>query len=291
MRGEPTGQSGSKRDVKLDRISNLPSDVTEKILSRLPIRDAVRTNVLSRQWRYKSGHTSTSCFKSLKALQIDNATMSQDVLENMIVSCPLLATLTLIDCDGFTHLKVNATCLRTLAVIVRVPGTCSNLVNFFVHLPQIRDLGISKYFLKYLAVGGCPRKLARSCRYLRYLNLRMSFSNKDEVLTALCLLRSSPTLERLEIFSDHAAVEVENNYSLLDDNHNCVFSELRLVEIKGVSGAKAELDFIKFLLLSSPTLKSMKIKPASADGSLELLKKLLEFGRVSVNSKIIYLAP
>ena len=219
MRGEPTGQSGSKRDVKLDRISNLPSDVTEKILSRLPIRDAVRTNVLSRQWRYKSAilphlvfddrcvstrmnhtifvkivdrvlllhigpihkfkltlenfvatsdidiwilhlsrnsiktlilqigrggrYTIPSClfscqelfrlelshcllkpppstfkgFKSLKALQIDNATMSQDVLENMIVSCPLLVTLTLIDCDGFTHLKINATCLRTLAVI------------------------------------------------------------------------------------------------------------------------------------------------------------------------------
>lgn len=86
-------------------------------------------------------------------------------------------------------------------------------------------------------------------------------------------------------------MEEENNYSLLDDNQNCVFSELRLVEIKGVSGAKAELDFIKFLLLSSPTLNSMKIKPASADGSLGLLKKLLEFGRVSVNSKIIYLDP
>ncbi|KAK9941791.1 hypothetical protein M0R45_007485 [Rubus argutus] len=40
--------------MELDRISGLPNDVTEKILSRLPLRDAVRTSVLSSKWRYKS---------------------------------------------------------------------------------------------------------------------------------------------------------------------------------------------------------------------------------------------
>ncbi|XVF43343.1 hypothetical protein PTKIN_Ptkin02bG0032900 [Pterospermum kingtungense] len=36
-----------------DIIGNLPDDVTEKILARLPIQDAVRTSVLSKNWRYK----------------------------------------------------------------------------------------------------------------------------------------------------------------------------------------------------------------------------------------------
>ncbi|PRQ26565.1 putative F-box domain-containing protein [Rosa chinensis] len=40
--------------MELDRISNLPRDLAEKILSLLPIRDAVRTSVLSTKWRYKS---------------------------------------------------------------------------------------------------------------------------------------------------------------------------------------------------------------------------------------------
>ncbi|PRQ22298.1 putative F-box domain-containing protein [Rosa chinensis] len=40
--------------MELDRISSLPNDVTEKILSRLPLREAVRTRVLSSKWRYKS---------------------------------------------------------------------------------------------------------------------------------------------------------------------------------------------------------------------------------------------
>ncbi|XP_058193536.1 F-box/FBD/LRR-repeat protein At1g13570-like isoform X3 [Rhododendron vialii] len=36
-----------------DIISHLPSNVTGNILKGLPLRDAVRTSVLSRKWRYK----------------------------------------------------------------------------------------------------------------------------------------------------------------------------------------------------------------------------------------------
>ncbi|KAL0366300.1 UNVERIFIED_CONTAM: F-box/FBD/LRR-repeat protein [Sesamum radiatum] len=40
-------------DCEGDRISNLPSDITDNILKRLSMRDAVRTSILSRPWRYK----------------------------------------------------------------------------------------------------------------------------------------------------------------------------------------------------------------------------------------------
>lgn len=39
--------------VKSDRISNLPWDVLNSILLRLSLRDAARTSLLSRKWRYK----------------------------------------------------------------------------------------------------------------------------------------------------------------------------------------------------------------------------------------------
>ncbi|KAI3497936.1 hypothetical protein L1887_33569 [Cichorium endivia] len=35
-----------------DRISALPQAIIEKILTRMPIRDALRTSILSRKWRY-----------------------------------------------------------------------------------------------------------------------------------------------------------------------------------------------------------------------------------------------
>ncbi|KAK9051148.1 hypothetical protein SSX86_027774 [Deinandra increscens subsp. villosa] len=36
----------------MDRISTLPDNITEKILTLMPIRDALRTSILSRKWRY-----------------------------------------------------------------------------------------------------------------------------------------------------------------------------------------------------------------------------------------------
>ncbi|XP_019160008.1 PREDICTED: F-box/FBD/LRR-repeat protein At1g13570-like [Ipomoea nil] len=42
----------SKRREMEDKIFNLPSDVLNCILDHLPVRDAARTSILSREWRY-----------------------------------------------------------------------------------------------------------------------------------------------------------------------------------------------------------------------------------------------
>lgn len=46
-------QRARKRNKTTDRISNLPENATQKILECLPLRDAVRTSILSRHWRNK----------------------------------------------------------------------------------------------------------------------------------------------------------------------------------------------------------------------------------------------
>ncbi|RWR81288.1 F-box/FBD/LRR-repeat protein [Cinnamomum micranthum f. kanehirae] len=46
-------RTGQFSQGSIDSISNLPEDVMNLILVRLPIRDAVRTGILSKKWRYK----------------------------------------------------------------------------------------------------------------------------------------------------------------------------------------------------------------------------------------------
>lgn len=44
---------GSPKNFSADAISNLPANVIDSILARLSLRDAVRTSILSREWRYR----------------------------------------------------------------------------------------------------------------------------------------------------------------------------------------------------------------------------------------------
>ncbi|XP_062025373.1 F-box/FBD/LRR-repeat protein At1g13570-like isoform X2 [Rosa rugosa] len=356
-------------DIEFDNLSDLPSDVTEKILSFLPMKEAVRTSILSSKWRYKwamlpdlvfdelgfpgvlykhdklvkmvdhvlflhigpinkvklshKGLNGTadidrwilhlsrnsmkeftfefwkkpeykmpsclfSCqdlvhldlsncllkpprtfkgFKSLKKLQIESVTLTQDEFENLIVCCPLLKYLTMIDCRGFTKLKIDAPNLRILGLNCAfedlnlqhtlkltiicisleangdqgpVPGSSSNLLKLLAQCAHVQGLDIQNYFLKVRQEG-------------------------------------------------QALVGEVNSW--LDDNQNFQLRKLQIVEVHGISSTKAGLDFIKFLLLNSPMLEKVFCKPASYYRSLELLKKMIQFKRSSALAEIIYLDP
>jgi hypothetical protein len=55
-------------------------------------------------------------------------------------------------------------------------------------------------FVQYLAAGVLPKKIPTSCMDLSNLSLNINFDNLKEISAALCLLRSSPNLRKLEIF-------------------------------------------------------------------------------------------
>ncbi|TKY57754.1 F-box/FBD/LRR-repeat protein [Spatholobus suberectus] len=260
-------------------------------------------------------------FRNLKSLDLQHVTLAQDVFENLISSCPLLERLTLMNFDGFTHLNIDAPNLLffdiggkfedisfentfQLAVVSiglylnfeinqsRLHGGSSNLLKFFVHLPHVQRLEVQSYFLKYLAVGVVPIKLPRPCIDLSYLSIRINFNDLKEISAALCLLRSSPNLQELEILArpEEQTVLLTHTYCWEDVYFTCPVMQLRYVKIDCISGIKPELDFINFLLLYSPVLERMTVKPVSNAG-LELMKELLRFRRASGRAEIIYLDP
>ncbi|CDP07580.1 unnamed protein product [Coffea canephora] len=421
-----------KLEMEVDKISNLPGHIIDKILSHMSLRDAVRTSVLSSKWRYKwdtlphlifdnqsvlvssqdqtliknklvnivdhvlllhsgpiqkfklshrdlqgvsdidrwilflsrgalkefvleiwKGHryklpSSTyfcqdlihlelfNCllrppatfdgFKNLKSIDLQHITMDQDAFEHLISSCPLLERLTLMNFDGFTNLNIHAPNLLFFDIggvfenvsfqdtfqlaVVSIGlytntgfdrnltfGSAGNLIKFFAHLPRIQRLEVQSYFLKYLTAGKVPGRLPTPCIELSFLSLRINFNDVEESLAALCLLRSSPNLQELEMLArpeEQSAMRISANI-VEEDYENCPFNQLRFVKIAGISGLRQELNFIKFLLANSPVLEKMTVKPGSTDGGWELLKELmkelLRFRRASVQAQIIYLDP
>lgn len=261
-------------------------------------------------------------FKSLKSLDLQHITMDQSAFEYMITSCPLLERLTLMNFDRFAILNIHAPNLLFFDVggifedvsfqdtfhlaIVSIGlyvnaesdqnlafGGTGNLIKFFACLPHIQRLEVQSYFLKYLAAGTIPAKLPKPCVDLSFLSIRINFNDMEENLAALCLLRSSPHLQELEMLAraEEQQANVRTSSNIPENFESFTFNQLKFIKIVGISGIKQELNFINFLLANSPVLERMTVKPASIDGVWDLLKELLRFRRASVLAEIIYLDP
>lgn len=48
----PKGKKHGCRSVSSNILSNIPENIIDAILMRLPLRDTVRTSILSKKWRY-----------------------------------------------------------------------------------------------------------------------------------------------------------------------------------------------------------------------------------------------
>ncbi|XP_058724953.1 F-box/FBD/LRR-repeat protein At1g13570-like [Vicia villosa] len=280
---------------------------------------------LKLKWGYIRCPKTFEGFKHLKSLDLNMVQVEQDDLENLISSCPLLEDLTLSRLEDLQEITIHAPNLKFFklygefesisfdntyqltAISIELHmqfefegnqsilhGHSSNLLKFLDHQPCIQSLEIHSHFLKYLATGVVPLELPTPCINLRYLSLFINLDDLNQISAVLCLLRSSPNLKTLEIFVEESWFREQNVLSTPDSyNWEDIFSEpvmslgMQYVTINNISGFKDEIELIRFLLLYSPGLKKMIVKPKLLF-SLELKTKLIQFKRASEKVEVIY---
>ncbi|XP_074326946.1 F-box/FBD/LRR-repeat protein At1g13570-like [Apium graveolens] len=76
--------------TRIDFISNLPHDIIEIILTKLPIGDAVRTCVLSTKWRYRWATMTQLVFDDSCVCASNGSTLNEEKLCNFILRCLFL---------------------------------------------------------------------------------------------------------------------------------------------------------------------------------------------------------
>ncbi|XP_048127518.1 F-box/FBD/LRR-repeat protein At1g13570-like [Rhodamnia argentea] len=383
-------QMKKRRTQESDEISELPGHITDLILSRLPIKDAVRTSILSRKWRYKWSshsilaqyrtsvlshtgfltkgdidpwilHLSRGCireialyvcngekykiptslfdcrdlicltlygclakipssfegFKNLDALYLEHVELSPHGLEALASRCPLLKHLTLKNLEGITQVTIEARNLESLYIggafldvtfgvmnslkSVRVGfnnniknrqepnnANSNNLHEFFRDIHNIQILKIETYSLKYLAVAKVPQTLSYAFGHLKYLSTCIDFNSKEEILNVMCLIRSSPQLQKVE-FQNRSKNQQTKWINFWKDHHLCCLEQVQEVTMDVIYGTEPEMEFIEFLLASLRNLQTMTFRLDVEIGEMEVLIEMNYFRRASPQAKVFVL--
>ncbi|XP_052200547.1 F-box/FBD/LRR-repeat protein At1g13570 [Diospyros lotus] len=262
-------------------------------------------------------------FPCLKYLNLQQVLVAPDVLESLISSCPLLESLTLSYFDSLV-LSIHAPNLKYLSLEGEFKDIClentplllaisvamymtddigelfeqsssCNFDKFLGGVPQLERLTGHIYFTKYLSIGNDLGKLPITYHHLKIIELyQVSFDDMKEILVILRLIMNSPCLQELQISdSSNLSVALEPpDLGFWEEESPCdhKFRLLKTVKITDMSGVPHEMEFIKFLLESSPVLETMNIVPSvnATDGKFNTLVELLRFRRASAQAEIIF---
>ncbi|KAJ0683235.1 putative F-box domain, leucine-rich repeat domain superfamily, F-box-like domain superfamily [Helianthus annuus] len=261
-------------------ISSMPDNVVTNILDRLPLQDAVRTSILSRNWR-----------QGIKDLTICND------------DGPLLNLPThLFSCLELRHLKLDSCYFDPPASFHGFPNLLSlelhnvqiesgEVIEFFSQCPALTNLKMLTYSLCYLdgklvsssiifeLLGVLPKLQELYLEFLWFKFLEDGAKKRSPT--------SFPCLKTLKL----SAIDLENAaICSLDVDYNTMgMLQLRSVVFTYSNASESEVYLIKYILACSPFLKKIVIRPRSClalGEQLMFARKLLKLHRASPNVDI-----
>ncbi|GKB66983.1 F-box/FBD/LRR-repeat protein [Tanacetum coccineum] len=367
--------------VNPDGISGLPQDITGYILACMPIRDAIRTSILSRKWRsgwksmtklvfddkmvkdpsncqqlkkYKFASTILNVLLiitgSIPEIKIEVSELDVDSeldhiicylsrnnhlkkicflgslkhcykLPSSFFSLQGLEEIGLYNClfrppiifDGFS--KLRSLCFGNVDI------TSKTFLPFLSNCPLLRDLALMGDYSRDFATGGnkftfvellqcvplieilvieggMPHKLPTSLVHLKYLLLEVCYDKEYIVSSALCLIRSSPNLEKISLtaYDKSDTAHISKTFPGIQDYSGFTLDHLEIFQMVYFANEDLKVDFLKLIMAISPVLKKAQIvlyKSVSLEKENEMLRNLLElpFPRASPSAKLIIKRP
>ncbi|XP_027774858.1 uncharacterized protein LOC114078361 [Solanum pennellii] len=212
------------------------------------------------------------------------------------VDCPLLEDLVLKDIDNPYFMSINAPNLRELVLEDE-----DDFVNIFSSIPALECFSWDLFEVDNGSTKVIPTRLPSVLNCLKCLFMSgITLGEFFELSFALCIIRSSPNLEEIEI-------KIVTNECILSDGDyfECVpqevvdeipawfsditFNHLRTVNFYDVLLEEVEMQLIKVLLAKSPSLVKMVIKPRQMETnkSLNVLAEITKFQRQSSKAEVV----
>ncbi|XP_016438128.1 F-box/FBD/LRR-repeat protein At1g13570 isoform X1 [Nicotiana tabacum] len=262
-------------------------------------------------------------FERLISLKLSGVTISSELLGSLISHSLFLENLVLENSDISNPVEISAPKLRSFVFIgdihfIRLkyvpllskvsyePRAFSveaehDLAKIFESIPALEHLCWNLHDVKAVDAGPVefiPTRLPSSFNCLKRLYVSwVCLGEFFDLSFALCLIRSSPYLEEIEI---EACDTVGGEYyepvpcggvdEIPASFSDMTFNLLRTVKLKGVTGKGSEMQLIKVLLAKSPALLRMVIDPSVEEDkkSLKVLAEITKFQRASSKAEVVY---
>ncbi|KAJ4803643.1 F-box/RNI-like superfamily protein [Rhynchospora pubera] len=249
-------------------------------------------------------------FKLLRFLKLDECTITAVDTEKLITSSPQLETLMLLNFKVEHNFRIYAMRLKCLiiggeildlqmntprlisaclALYNTMPSRarveCHDLCQSFGGLLQIQMIGLFGVCIQRL-VDGPPVELPKAFHYLKLVHLTVDFANQKECAFVFLLLQVATNLQNLKLVVRMS--ENTNNSSVWVKD--IVFKHLETVEIQRFKASEPVLAFVKFILGSTPMLRTLTLSEngSSKEQNPLVFKQLLKFQRASAKAEIIF---
>ncbi|KAI8021860.1 F-box/FBD/LRR-repeat protein [Camellia lanceoleosa] len=159
---------------------------------------------------------------------------------------------------------------------------------------EVADKGPTTNVISNMSAACVPKRLQPTMNNLKTLQfLEICFGQLNDISLILCLIRSSPNLEKITIqaYVDEETNAVDPVLELLEMQQwlDVSLNQLQTVDFWNLSGTSSELEFVKLLLAISPVLEVIFIEPDSekiVDKGVRILKQLAQFPRLSPKVEI-----
>ncbi|XP_010323653.1 F-box/FBD/LRR-repeat protein At1g13570 [Solanum lycopersicum] len=260
-------------------------------------------------------------FDKLISLELCGVSTSSELLESLISHCPLLEQLELSTSEDLDMIEINAPMLRFFSFTGNISSiylkNVPRLVEAFLlgDIEQTESLDFAKIFescsaleqlsldflsSEFVAEEGykVPKRLPFNLNVRRFDLLDISLVESYKLSHILCLLRSFPYLEYLEMQvideDDSDTDEDEDEESLQPETlSDLTFNHLVEFQLGSFIGGTSEMQFIKHLLANSPVLEILVINrqfldKEPLDTREEIFTKISNFPRTSPKAEIVY---
>ncbi|CAH1431258.1 unnamed protein product [Lactuca virosa] len=295
------GQMRRKMTSRVDYLTDLPQSIIETILTKMPLRDAVRTSILSSKWRYKwatlthlvfndkcaSGTRDRSLAKFIsRFLLLHHGPINRFVLSTAYLqSSPDLDQWLLF----LSRKDVKELVLELGGEWFKAPSclfSCQKLVNLelfrwalnpplsFKGFPYLKHLSFQQVLIGSEAlqnlISGCILLETLNLSYYDSLELTICSPNLKFLILEGCkfdkFLGNIPSLQRLigrSYFTEYMSIG-NNTFGKTEMK----YEQLKFIELSQVSFEHMkELKVVLRLILNSPNLEELQIAGSSNSSS------------------------